>query len=294
MRIPTLRLAGRQPRNPRVLLVPDQWSGSVQEYYHFLLGYLAPVVLWTTKHPGVPVSVRDCGPMNAWFDLLQEQLDLEVLSPGDMLHLFAARARRHRVLKGMDDPTSFDSQAIHRFRDLVLANSSISASATGSVVTVVDRLSSGEFNLTREAEVPASGQAVRSTPNLSSAAEAALRAHNQAGAAKTARIDWAIIDAAGLAPHEQLQRFARTRVLVGQHGAGLTNMLWMAKGGVVIEIEPPRPDYEPKFFRLLAAACGHRYTRIVQAHDHAPVDEIALADALTAALASTGRGSAAT
>ena len=26
----------------RIILVPDQWSGTVQQYYHFLLGYLAP------------------------------------------------------------------------------------------------------------------------------------------------------------------------------------------------------------------------------------------------------------
>lgn len=259
------RLHRRRARNPRTLVVPDQWSGSVQEFYHFLLGYFAPLVLWLERNPRKPFSVRDCGPMNPWFDLLPGEPDLEVLTPGDMLHLFAARSRPSTVLRGMDDPTRFHSRDMMSFRSLVLSANGVEVAAGGQRITVIDRLSSGSFNKTPAAEVPASGRDVRSTPNLSQLATALLES--------TEDLTWGIVDAAEIPPQRQLELFASTTVLVGQHGAGLANMVWMPPGGTVVEIQPPRPDYEPPFFRNLAQACGHTYIRIDQEHDHAEISE---------------------
>jgi len=249
----------------RMLLVPDQWSGSVQEFYHFLLGYFAPLVLWLEKHPGRPFSVRDCGPMNPWFDFLPGSPDLEVLTPGDMLHVFAARSRPSTVLRGMDDPNRFSPERLAAFRNMVLFANGISNSSTEQRVTVIDRLSSGSFNKTTAAEVPASGRDVRSTPNLSQLAACLL--------GPIRALKWGIADSAEIPPRGQLELFASTTVLVGQHGAGLANMVWMPPGGTVVEIQPPRPDYEPPFFRNLARACGHTYNRIEQEHDHAEISE---------------------
>ncbi len=255
----------RRARNPRILVVPDQWSGSVQEFYHFLLGYFAPLVLWLEKNPRKPFSVRDCGPMNPWFELLPGTPDLEVLTPGDMLHLFAARSRPSTVLRGMDDPNRFRSGDLKVFRSLVLSANGVEVASSGQRVTVIDRLSSGSFNKTAAAEVPASGRDVRSTPNLSHLATALLEPMED--------VQWGIVDAAGIPPQGQLELFSSTTLLVGQHGAGLANMVWMPPGGTVVEIQPPRPDYEPPFFQNLAQACGHTYIRIDQEHDHAEMSE---------------------
>ncbi len=255
----------RRARNPRILVVPDQWSGSVQEFYHFLLGYFAPLVLWLEKNPRKPFSVRDCGPMNPWFELLPGTPDLEVLTPGDMLHLFAACSRPSTVLKGMDDPTRFRSGDLKVFRSLVLSANGVEVASSGQRVTVIDRLSSGSFNKTTAAEVPASGRDVRSTPNLSPLATALLEPMKD--------VQWGIVDAAGIPPQGQLELFSSTTLLVGQHGAGLANMVWMPPGGTVVEIEPPRPEYEPPFFQNLAQACRHTYIRIDQEHDHAEISE---------------------
>ena len=56
---------------------------------------------------------------------------------------------------------------------------------------------------------------------------------------------------------EQVALASRTRVLVGVHGAGLTNMLFMPEGGHVVEIANPR--YPSPAFYALAAALGLRY-----------------------------------
>ena len=60
--------------------------------------------------------------------------------------------------------------------------------------------------------------------------------------------------------------------LVGQHGAGLTNMIWMKPGGTIIEILSPQPDYVMGIYANLAKACGHTHLVVHQEHDHAPID----------------------
>ena len=56
---------------------------------------------------------------------------------------------------------------------------------------------------------------------------------------------------------DQVALMKETAVLVGPHGAGLTNMLFMPGGGGVVEVADlgfPNPN-----FYATAAACGHRY-----------------------------------
>ena len=203
--------------------------------------------------------------MNLWFELLPGNPDLEVLTPGDMLHLFAARSRPSAVLRGMDDPNRFSANLLKTLRSLVLSANGIKVPTGGQRVTVIDRLSSGTFNKTPAAEVPASGRDVRSTPNLSQLAAAALDPVED--------LAWRIVDSAELSPRGQLDLFSSTTILIGQHGAGLANMIWMPPGGSIVEIQPPRPDYEPPFFQNLARECGHTYIRIDQRHDHAEIPE---------------------
>ena len=60
---------------------------------------------------------------------------------------------------------------------------------------------------------------------------------------------------------EQLALLRRTRVLIGPHGAGLTNMLFCPPGALVVEIADP--GYPNPNFYALAAALGHRYALVL-------------------------------
>ena len=274
MRLPTLRR--RPPRKPRVLLVPNQWDGSVQEYYHFLLGYLGPVLVWLERHPGTQIAMRDCGPMQPWIDAQLGQENLEILNPGAMLHLFAGKRHKSEVLRGFDDPTRFDPAHLEAFRAIALRRAGISASAAAAAgatgTTVIDRATSGDFNATAAAEVPASGATVRSIPNLSEVVTSPSF-FSPADAVQ-------VVDAAYLGPIEQMQLFSSTSLLIGQHGAGLANMLWMPRGSAVVEILPPSPPWVEPIFSNLAVALGHRMTVVRQDGPHSPVDATALAGAI--------------
>ena len=59
-------------------------------------------------------------------------------------------------------------------------------------------------------------------------------------------------------PHaEQIAAFARARVVVGQHGAGLTHAAYMAEGTTLIELKP----FVNANFEYLAKAVGVKYVR---------------------------------
>ena len=262
------RFLRRPRRKPRTLLVPNQWSGSVQEYYHFLLGYMGPVLVWLERHPGRQIAMRDCGPMQPWIDALLAGEDMVILNPGAMLHLFAGKVHRSVVLQGFDDPTVFDGTRLLEFKALALRRLGIAPSSANRE-TVIDRASSGEFNSTAAAEVPASGAAVRSIPNL-----------REAIAACGLDPQVTIVDSAHLSPHEQVSLFSSTSLLIGQHGAGLANMLWMPTGSTVVEILPPSPPWVEPIFANLAAALGHQHRLVLQKDPHSPIEPTDLAAAL--------------
>jgi len=246
----------------RILLVPNQWNGSVEHYYHFLLGYLMPAWLEIQRKNLNFVTVRDCGPMNRWFEPLATRVDLEIMNVGHVLHVFAGKLQRSVVLPASDDPSRFDPHEIRGFALGYLDAAEIAAAELPvSGVTIVDRCSSDPFYNSSQSEALESGAERRSVPNL---------AELPALLGSVGHCE--ILDAAEVQVESQLKSFTRTSTIVGQHGAGLANMIWMPRGGRVIEILPPTPSHAVEIFRNLARACGHEYVVINQESAHAEVD----------------------
>jgi capsular polysaccharide biosynthesis protein len=57
---------------------------------------------------------------------------------------------------------------------------------------------------------------------------------------------------------QQVQLMLGTNVLLGLHGAGLTNMIFMPAGSVIVEIRKEEDSQNNCFFSL-ASALGHKY-----------------------------------
>ena len=60
----------------------------------------------------------------------------------------------------------------------------------------------------------------------------------------------------------QLDLFQNAQIIIGPHGAGLTNMLWSADGASVIEF-PLKPHVD-RNFGFLAHMCNHDYWLLPQ------------------------------
>lgn len=59
---------------------------------------------------------------------------------------------------------------------------------------------------------------------------------------------------------DQIRIFSETKILLGIHGAGLTNMVYMPKGGKVIELRALTDEtHIYNIFYVMASACGHEY-----------------------------------
>ena len=73
------------------------------------------------------------------------------------------------------------------------------------------------------------------------------------------------VDAGNLSLGEQVELFGHAKSIVGVHGAGLANAIWMAKGGTVIEIMDP--SYYNPCYQWLSTICGHSHTTIVNNYE---------------------------
>jgi capsular polysaccharide biosynthesis protein len=64
---------------------------------------------------------------------------------------------------------------------------------------------------------------------------------------------------------EQAAAFAEASIVVGPHGAGLTNLLFTPPGATVIELFASPAAIEISNYRVLCARLGHRYVRLLAA-----------------------------
>jgi len=71
------------------------------------------------------------------------------------------------------------------------------------------------------------------------------------------------VETEGLSLAQQIELFACAQIIVGQHGAGLTNMLFAPQGAYVIEFT--NPTYAADHYAQLAESLGHRYAALVSA-----------------------------
>jgi len=252
------------------MAVPANWQGTPERFYHFLLGYLVPLALWQERRGVMEIAVRDSGPHNEWFKLLQPQTSVELMPPGMMLERYLSHRQERVVFHDWDNPTRF-----HR-KSLALARASIVGRIEPvgfprertPIITIIERKPSIRHYRVRDAETPGGAADWRSIPNISEIAEALAEIGHVT-----------VIDTAGLSPQEQVSSLLQTDLLVAQHGGGLSNMLWMESGRSVIEILPPRPPTIDAIFHNLAAARGLGYRAIPQVDEHAPVDTQLVIDA---------------
>ena len=71
---------------------------------------------------------------------------------------------------------------------------------------------------------------------------------------------------------DQIALMTATQILVGQHGAGLVNMVFLPPDiSAVVEIQPPMPANVHELFSQLARKMGHPYGRVWQKEKHSTV-----------------------
>ena len=83
----------------------------------------------------------------------------------------------------------------------------------------------------------------------------------------------AVVHMEDLTFEEQVALMRRTRTLIGTHGAGLTNMLFMPPGGQILEIRAAGDAHNNCYFTM-ASALDHTYRYVLGEANH-PLTQLA-------------------
>lgn len=261
----------------------DNRLGSVEHYFHFLLGFLVPLLkVWPdVGADDTPVLIRSCALMDrhlAALDLpLLKVLDRDlhrILGKTDGIPGVFARNLSRIRLSGYDLPTYYDAEAfavararlpVHLARQVEIARRDVEALfRDGPRVVVIDRLPAEAYFLSARSEGKGSGTLRRSVPNMAELAEA-IRL--DLGAAHLVTLEHSNLAF-------QFALFQAAEVVIAQHGAALANLIWCEPGTSVVEILAEERRTDPAlidYFGQLSHCLGLSYHPVWQADNHAPV-----------------------
>ncbi len=290
----------KRPHGDKPILLFPMNDGRAGHFYHYMLGYLMPIVISPDRAVG-RTSVVSVGLLDR---ITQEVLadDVEIIQEPDItrtgypnlrnrisklignsslkpfftrtivkwavsLRLRTYSLDRIVMLEAFDSPLHYQRDRILVFRDFVekRLTDKIKASTMPKHRPDVLLIERGQPH-GHYAEVGrTSGGQRRSVPNFDSL-RGVLKKHHKAELLNLEDTDFA----------SQIAVFREAKVVIAQHGAALTNIIWMRPGSLVVEIVPPdkvpaRPAQE--FFNHLAEEMNVRHQYIFQEHDHAALTQ---------------------
>lgn len=226
--------------------------------YHFWTAQFMPLAFYTLVKKEKEVRVRNCGPMDSWYSLLDNSVVVPQ-APGIILRDFMSSSLLRRLLRlddkilvvrDWDKPTKFYSRKFQK--TLATLRSSFGGQEINYRAAIfVERSKYPSFYSSANSEVSRFGPVRRVIANSSEISDLDFGNYEISA--------W---DPTGSEPIEQVRRFSQCNFLIGQYGSGLVNMLWMPKGSIVLEIGASEDiPFDRDVYRHMAAACGHRFVR---------------------------------
>lgn len=236
-------------------------EGSVEHYFHFLFGYLIPFLNNVSNDDGNLYLFRDCGPVIN--PLLR---DIPGYRTG---FLVSEKPEKIVCFRGHDCP-EFPDMDMDSSRQRVMEVFGVLNPPQNGRVLIVDRAKPHEF-YNSKAEILDSGSSKRSVPNMKDVFNKIAQ-----------RFPADLVCLEGMTLPEQIALFASRKIVVLQHGAAMSNLLFSRKGSFVVEI---RSFGTQDYFSMLKSRCGLRCSHVVQDHDHADVDPDAVLNSLRSLMA---------
>ena len=230
-------------------------SQSLENPYHFWVGYFLPIMneLRKDKSKENTYFVRECGPMTHWLEYLKLFYDIRILKPGILLREFAI-GKDSILFDNWDDPNNFNNKD---FMESILFVKSIfikDSKIQNKKVALLNRNKPLSFYTSGQQEISAYSSIKREIKNIDDLFDKIKNKYL-----------CEMVDTTKLSPALAVKKYKEFNILVGQKGAGLTNMLWMDKGSTVIEIWTPDTLISEKWdrcYEMLAQAIGMNYVKI--------------------------------
>lgn len=240
-------------------------GGSVQHYYHFLLGFMVPLVIRLEKQQAAAEPkkffIRSCGPMDHHLIALNYsnlKFVLPLLQKSGLCKLFMT----DETLQGYDVAERYDKSVLREAARIIRSRLGVNdcekdnqAPKVVAINRTIDR-----FYNTGRSEIKNSGAQRRSIPNF-----ADLEKHL---ASVCTNFQSLVLEGTSLA--HQIHCFQSADVILAQHGAALANLIFAKPGARVIEIMPP--NHPGEYFAELAKCLDLDYRSYLQAGAHAEVN----------------------
>lgn len=257
-------------------------AGSVEHYYHFLLGFLLPLALWENECRGrssKKVYIRSCGIMdNHLFDIGLDGIKIIDKVLHETIRLKKDLAGEFSFIErmGYDDPRHYNFSEISA-ASLVLTEilSEVIAVYLEEVnsrkaehhplIVMIDRSSPDSFYLSSSCEIQGAGTSRRSIPNYDDLFLSTCSKYKNVTSVTLERKSLAF----------QIALFKSADIIVAQHGAALANLVWCRPNTTLIEIHPSDLSETVKnrdYFLNLASCMNLNYRRLDQDECHSNVD----------------------
>ena len=268
-------------------------AGSVEHYYHFLLGYLLPLCAYVGErgNDSSILLVRACGPLSHLVcELGVPGLVLcERQSHSDLSHRLGDLGLQRVKIIGLDlrmGPSQYEAdrvalvanQAMQFIRQRLgtkidaLCEKLESNWTASPRLVVIKREAPDPYYLSELAERKGGGSTRRTIANMAELI-AALNSRFE-------QVKVVSLERQGLA--DQIAIFQTADVVVAQHGAALSNLVWMRPGTHLFEFV--NETAQNKYFHELSPIFGISHHTLIQEDACGPVDVAALVDAALAHL----------
>ncbi len=269
-------------------------GGSVEHYYHFVLGYLVPLLNSLGEIGEVAaarrVYLRSC----VLFDPLLMEIELPNLRIlprrlhkwlGSFLRILPeSLSFRCFKMRGFDTPSAYDPHVFRNVSKILReklqekidhAADEIGRPEAGMAprVLLIDRAAPHTHYLARrKGRTPSAGSGRRSIANVD-ALEEALRLPG---------LNLRVETLEGKSLAFQIALFQSADIIVAQHGAALCNMLWSRPSTAIVEILPRGADITRPLnhFSELAGCLRLAYRSVAQDGRHGAVDVTQVTEAI--------------
>lgn len=267
-------------------------SGSVEHYYHFLLGFLAPLLM-ARDRLGLAgddlLLIRSCALLDRHLLALRLpglrilERDMHEAMTGSGSGEAEYAPLRFDSIDGHDDPERYGEADLPTFADILFsryaaeiarAQNSIESRfcGRGPRVVLIGRQPAHTYYNSPLSERKTAGSQRRSIPNLEAIARALL-AHD---------VNLLANFMEGTSLWHQIALFKSADVIIAQHGAALANLVFARPSARVIEVMPhdDAAKLAKNHFGRLALCMGLCHQSVRQDSSHSPIAHDAILDLL--------------
>lgn len=229
-------------------ILPNNNAGSIEHYYHFLFGYLFPFIQNVNNNKRDIYYFDDCGPMNRHI-LNLPLYNTKIIDP-------TIKIEKTLQYRGYD--LFYNSINLKIIKQIIFSIHNIDPLLSGEEIILIDRDKPDNFYLTK-AKIKGSGSSRRHIPNID---DILVYLQNKIPTIKKVYLE-------NMSLKDQVILFKTSKIIICQHGASMSNLIWCNPNTTVVEIRTRRND---RCFNFLSQRCNLVHKKILQSHKYQAVD----------------------